>query len=131
MELKDLDKMFDNILKKFPDAKRKLVEEAGEKMYKKVINNIETSVKENTGNLKSAVTKVVGSKGGYSAVKPDWKKAPHTALVENGHKLVKENNEIGWVAGKHMYRNALNSLVENLEKDAENMINELLGDLND
>lgn len=133
MDLYDLDKSFDKLLKAVPESKRKLVEHCGDKLKEKVLQNIDATVQEETGNLKSAVTKTVGSGGGYSAVKPDWKKAPHTHLIENGHKLVRGKKRdaevIGWVAGKHMYRNAIIALADELEQDAEKVIHDLVGEI--
>lgn len=128
MELNELDQAFENLLKDFPQARRKLVEDSGDKMYKKVIANIEANCDEETGDLKEGVEKHVGTGGGYSAVRPNWKKAPHTHLVENGRKRVKKGEIIGWIPGKHMYRNALNELVNELEQEAEKMLDELVGD---
>lgn len=130
MDLNDLDKQFQNILKTFPQAKKRLVEDGGEKMYQKVINNIDQTVKEESGNLKKGVTKNVGSRGGYAAVRPDYSIAPHTHLVENGHKVVRGDEIVGWASGKHMYRNALNELSNELEQDAEKMLDKLVGGFN-
>ena len=130
MDLSDLDREFEKLIKQFPQARRQLVEEAREKMYNKVIANIEMSVDEKTGNLKQGVTKHTGSGGGYSAVRPDWGIAPHTHLIENGHKIIRNGKVVGWAPGKHMYRNALNELADELERDAEKMIDDLVGGFN-
>lgn len=127
MDLYALDKEFEKLIKQFPKARRELVENCGEKMYEKVINNINSSVKSDTGNLRNGVEKHVGSKGGYSAVRANFKTAPHTHLIENGHKVVNDGIVVGWAPGKHMYRNALNELADEFERDAENMIDKLVG----
>lgn len=145
--LKDLDQEFEKMLQKFPQARRELVENAGEKMEAKVLKNIESSTKEQTGHLREGVTKKVGSGGGYAAVRNDPKKAPNAHLVEFGHRIVKggplkvpkkelegssprnQGAVIGWVEGKHMYRNALNELEGELIQDAEDMIEKVLGDV--
>lgn len=133
MTLDYLDKAFEKMISEFPDAKQKLIKQSGAKLYDKVIQNINTSVKTGRGNLKQGVTKVIGSKGGYVAIKTNWKRAPHTDLIENGHKIVtgKGSNKkvVGWVPGVHMYRNALLELADELETDAEKIINELVGDI--
>lgn len=130
MDLDELDKKFDKLMKHFPQARRELVEECGDKLYQKVISNI-SQVNENTGNLKNGVKKVIGSRGGYTAVRPDFKIAPHTHLIENGHKIVRNGRVVGWVSGKHMYRNALNELANELEQSAEEMLDKLVGDIFD
>lgn len=145
--LKDLDKAFEAMLNNFPDARRELVENAGEKMQRKVLQNISTTTKEVTGHLLEGVTLAVGSGGGYAAVRNDAKIAPHAHLVEEGHNLVRggplkvpkkelqsanprsTGDIVGWVPGKHMYRNAMNDLEDELIGDAEEMVEKLVGDM--
>ncbi len=144
--LNDLCKDFDHFLEQFPGMQRELVEMAGEKLHEKVLQNIDTSTKEQTGRMKAACRMVIGSGGGYAAVRNDYKKAKHTHLVEFGHRLMKgaktkegkhgqrvnikgSGKQIGWVNGKFMYRNALNELEDELVADAEKMIDKLVGDL--
>lgn len=135
MDLYALDKEFEELLKRFPNARRELVENSGDKMYEKVMSNINKQTHEDTGNLKDGVQKVVGSGKGYSAVRPDWQKAPHTHLIENGHKIVrgkgKNSKVVGWAPGKHMYRNALSDLADELERDAEETLEKLVGEIFD
>lgn len=131
MDIYELDRQFNELIRRFPDARRELVENAGEKMYQNVINNITSSVKEGTGNLKSGVEKAIGSGGGYAAVRADHNIAPHSHLIENGHKVVRNGQIVGWVPGKHMYRNALNQLESELQQDAEQMVNTLVGEIFD
>ena len=126
MDLSELDKEFEKLINQFPEKRRKLCAACGEKMHQQVLNNISRDVKEDTGNLRRGVEKVLGSGGGYAAVKPDYKIAPHTHLIENGRKVAK-NGEVRWLEGKHMYRNALNSLADELEREAEKVIEDLVG----
>lgn len=132
MSFEDLDKAFGKLIDEIPNTKRKLILRCGDKMHDKVLRNIDISVKSGSGRLKSAVTKVIGTEGGYAAIKPNWKRAPHTFLIENGHKLIVGKGEnqrfVGWVPGVHMYRNALNDLADELESDAEEAIYKLVGD---
>lgn len=141
-----LDKLcdsFDVMLEKFPEERRELMEKAGEKMYRQVLRNIDATTEAHTGNLRDACYKHIGSKGGYAAVRNDHKKAPHAHLVEYGHRLVKgtkikigkhgqsvsikgSGRVIGWVNGKHMYRNALNELEDELMQDAEELTDKLV-----
>lgn len=144
MELYDLDKAFEKMLKDFPEAKRKLFKNSGEKLWDKVGQNIKDSTTEHSGNLLDGCSVRYGSNGGYAAVYADHQIAPHTHLIENGHKIVtgrdpgeyrrKYKGEVdtrqvvGWVPGKHMYRNALNELADELENDAEKIIDKLAGE---
>lgn len=143
--LADLEKALDRMLERFPEERRELVEQAGEKMYQKVLRNIDTDTQERTGHLRAACYQHIGSEGGYAAVRNDYKKAPHAPLVEFGHRAMKgaetkigknglpvkikgSGKEVGWVDGKHMYRNALNELEDELTQDAEHVIDRLVGD---
>ena len=145
----ELDKLcdsFDTLEKKFSEERRELVEKAGEKMYRQVLKNIDTTTKEHTGKLRAACYKQIGSKGGYVAVRNNHRKAPHAHLVEYGHKLIKgaktktgkygqkvnikgSGRVIGWVSGKHMYRNAMNELEDELMQEAEELADRLVGEL--
>ncbi|MBQ9090719.1 MAG: HK97 gp10 family phage protein [Anaerotignum sp.] len=142
-ELGELDRALGKMLDKLPEKRRELVENAGEKMYQKVLRNIDRDTEAKTGHLREACYKHIGSEGGYAAVRNDNKKAPHAHLVEFGHRLIKgaktkegkhgqrvnikgSGKVIGWVNGKHMYRNAINELEDELEQDAENMIEQRL-----
>ena len=144
-----LDKLceaFDKMPEVFYEERRELMEAAGEKMYRQVLKNIDADTKEKTGNLRAACYKHIGSRGGYAAVRNNHRKAPHAHLVEYGHKLVKgaktktgkrgqkvnvkgSGRAIGWVSGKHMYRNALNELEDELMQEAEALADRLVGDL--
>ena len=113
-------------------------------MHQQVLKNIDTDTKEKTGNLRKACYKEIGSGGGYAAVRNDWKVAPHAYLVEHGHdcykgaekKINKYGNESNiprsgkklekHVDGKFMYRNAMNTLDDELTHDAEKMIDGIL-----
>lgn len=128
MELDELDKRLGEILDKFPQKRRELVENVGEKMYQQVLRNIDSCVKEGTGDLKRGVSKEIGSRGGYAAIRANYKIAPHANLVENGHKIVRGGKVVGWVAGKHMYRNTINQVENEIIQEAEEMLEKLVGD---
>lgn len=131
MDLDELDKAFEQLIQDFPEARKQLVTQSGDKLYRKVIQNIERDVKERRGKLKKSVVKNIGSGGGYAAIRANSSIAPHLHLIENGHKIVKNGNVVGWVSGKHMYRNALNELADELERDAEKTLDDLVGGFGD
>lgn len=131
--LQQLDSEFNKLITIFPGARSRLVDEAGEMIYNQVLDNIDSSVKDSngTGNLKQGVTKKKGSKGGYVAIKPDYNIAPHSHLLEEGHRLVrggtlkKGGKIVGWVNGKHMYRNAINQTADQLIAKAEELMDKI------
>jgi hypothetical protein len=97
-------------------------------------------VKEKTGNLINGQDKEVGSGGGYAAVRPNPKVAPHTQLLEEGHKIVvvrkpsksemiagaKDTRKVvGFVNGKHFYQKAIIQSTPQLVAEAEKLANEI------
>lgn len=143
-EIDELDKSFQNVVNDFKKNRKSLCREVGNLMKNKVIENINAGVSnESTGNLVRGVTLELGSKGGYSAVKPDYNIAPHTHLIEEGHRIVKggtlakakgkkkakDNSNtgkgqiVGFYHGIHMYRNALIQVTEEVEMKAEQLAN--------
>jgi hypothetical protein len=135
MDFEALDRGFENYLEKFPKKREELVNDAGQMLYDEVKNNITKGINSNsgtrkkalTGNLKKGVKMFVGSKGGYVAIRPDYRIAPHTHLLENG-RIVTKKGEQRHIPGWHMYRNALNSLENELIQKAEKMLDESMGD---
>ena len=148
--LADLEQSFQDMIDKFPEERRKLVTSAGEKMHKKVLQNIDRDTKEKTRNLREGCYLAIGSEGGYAAVRNNHLRAPHAHLIEFGHKVKKRGkdkekrkpkakkrtvrpsgrglSEGDWVQGKHMYRNAMNELEDELTQDAEKMMDRLVGE---
>jgi hypothetical protein len=128
--LEDLNSKLNKVLDEFPGKRRELHETAADIMHENVIKNIKSETKHKTGNLERGQKKVVGSGGGYAAVTPDYSIAPHTHLIENGHKLVKKINGskkiVGFVNGKHMYQKAIaqseSQLINAAEKFAEEIV---------
>lgn len=127
----ELDKMFENLLKRFPEKKKELMEDVAQEMYLQVLTNIAETVEPKTGNLGKGVKKVIGSNGGYAAVKPDYSIAPHSHLIEDGHRIIRNGKVVGWANGKHMYRNALDQVADDIEGMAQDMINELVGEVDE
>lgn len=145
MDLKDLDDAFSEMIRKFPEAREELIQSEGKKLHERVLRNIDRDTEKKTGHLRDACGLFFGSEGGYAAVRNDAKKAPHAHLVENGHALrrgakTKKNKHghsvnikgtgtlLGWVNGKHMYRNALAETESEFAREAEAMVERLMGE---
>lgn len=124
-----LDFMFENIIQTIPEKKKELLEKVGDKLEKQVKENIIERVDgANEGsNLVKGVEKVFGSKNGYVAVKPNYNVAPHSHLVENGHRIVRNDVNIGHTNGKHMYRDSIQQCEDEIIKLAFEMIDEVIG----
>jgi len=134
LTLTELSNKFDTLVKEFPKERRELMETSGDKIKTQVQTNV-NAVGVDTGRLRAAVTKAVGSGGGYAAVRNDWSIAPHAHLVEHGHWMVGHDGRLltlknggSWVAGRKMYERAIMELKDELISDAENMLKKVVKD---
>lgn len=126
MDFDDLDKMLGDIAKEFPKKKKQLVKKAGDILEQNVKNNINSRTTAKTGNLINGVKKVTGSGGGYVAIKPDYKRAPHSFLLENGHRIVKNGVVLGFVNGVHVYRDSATQSEGEILKMAQGIVDEMV-----
>ena len=134
LTLTELSNRFDTLVKEFPKERRKLMETSGDKIKSEVQTNVD-AVGEDTGRLRAAVTKAIGSGGGYAAVRNDYRIAPHAHLVEHGHWMVGHDGRLltlksggSWVAGRKMYERAIMSLKDELIADADAMLKKVVKD---
>ena len=138
MTLEEFDKQLEKFEKDFPEAKKKVVRENGKLLHEKVLENTRRDVGVKTGNLLKSIELHYGSKGGYAAVRGNHHVAPHLHLIEHGHwmrsgkrpsKKERDTRPVhGWVNGKHMFANALSDLADELEGNAQKMMDKLVGD---
>jgi hypothetical protein len=128
----EIDERIDKVLKEFPEERRLLHEASGKVILGKVLENTPYDAKRKKGtHLKDAITMVVGSKGGYTAVRADEGKSPHAHLVENGH-VQKDKNGTPtgtFVPGKHMFKIASMEAKGEVLKLTEEFSNKIIGDL--
>lgn len=129
MTLEEFEKQLEKFEKEFPEAKKKLVRENGKLLHEKVLENTRRDVGVKTGNLLKSIELHYGSKGGYAAVRGNFGVAPHLHLIEHGHRIIRGGVVVGWAEGKHMFANALSDLADDLEGNANKMIDKLAGDI--
>lgn len=146
-DLAELDKMLNDAIKHVPQVKRQLVEKAGDIMEQKVKANL--SQHKDTGESLEAVTKTIGSGGGYAAVRNDYKKCKTIHLLENGYEVKPRgpnksntnarknykpstNSQSGtdYVKGYHCYRNALIDSEEEIVQEAKDVADEIAREFN-
>lgn len=126
--LDEINRMLDNFAKEFPDARRQLHEEIGQEAFGIVQNQIAATSNSNSkksGTIRGMQRVVVGSGGGYVAVKPNkgsGKNSPGaiTGYNEDGHRIRKPTGlskryrpriHTVFVNGRHFYQKS-QSLVE-------------------
>jgi hypothetical protein len=128
----DMEEKIEKVLKEFPEERRLLHEASGKAILDKIIENTPYDDERKKGtHLRDAITMVVGSKGGYTAVRADTKKAPHAHLVEDGHvQKDKNGNPTGvFVSGKHMFKIGAQQATSEILKIAEEFSNKIVGEL--
>jgi len=133
MTLSELAKKFDTFYEAFREGRREYMETSGDKMETQVKANIAADVNDSDGTLTAAVTKAVGTGGGYAAVRNNWHIARHAHLVENGHwmrghdgRLLTLKNGGSWVVGRKMYERAIMELKDELVADAGKMTDKVV-----
>lgn len=125
-DFEKLDRMLDNIIKKIPGKKKELLNNVGDILSSQVKQNIDSRINDDNGTLKSDVKIVPGSRGGYVAVKPSYENTRLNHLIENGHRIVKNGVAIGFVNGKHMYRDSIDQSEQQILSMAQAMIDEVI-----
>lgn len=130
MDFGELDKMLNDMIKKIPEQKEKLLEDVGDILEKQVKSNIQSRVGTSGGGEKekliSGVRKVIGSGKGYVAVNPDYDHSRLHHLIENGHAIVNNGVVVGFVNGVHAYRDTLTQSEGQIVKLAEDMVKEVV-----
>jgi len=125
-DFEKLDKMLDGIIKKIPDKKQELLESVGNLLSSQVKQNINSRVNDEHSRLTDDVKIMFGSKSGYVQVRPEYKRTHSNHLIENGHRIVKNGFVLGFVNGKHMYRDSAVQCEGEILKMAEKMVDEVI-----
>lgn len=142
--LDKLDKSINKLLKEFPEKRRELHEEFADVLKETLNKQIDLSLTDNSGKIKSWQGKYVGSKGGYAAVRAvdtsigSSSPGAITNYLNSGHKIRRPSgknknykpriNKI-YVDGRHFYQKTLKQseaeLIAIAEKFADSIVDEL------
>lgn len=125
-DFEKLDRTLDNTIKAMPEKKVELFENVGGLISNQVKENIDNRVNDENNHIKNDVEMVMGSKGGYVAVKPSYEDTNIAHLIENGHRIVRNGIVLGFVNGKHVYRDSVEQCEEKIISMAKDMISEVI-----
>lgn len=126
---------FDDIFKKLEeisentDQKTKnFLKNQSKILKKKVMSNAKARIKKKTGKYLKKIKegKIYKFNEGYS--RRVYSSAPHGHLIEEGHRIVKDGQEIGRVKGKWILRDSANEFADEFEKNSEGFLDELFKD---
>lgn len=120
--LDELEKDLTEALKEYPETMKGGLKDIA-KEFKKSCMQKTPDGQNHKGDAKTKLRKKYGIKvleEGFATTALVYNSARHYHLVENGHELVKNGKNIGWVPGKHMMRTTQaefeNALPDKLEK---------------
>jgi hypothetical protein len=118
------------IIRSFPGKRAVFHKQAGEVILDKVKNNTPFDSGRTEGtHLRDAIYSKVGSKGGYTVVRPDYKKAHHAHLVEEGHVYRLKDGTEKKSKAAHMFKIGGEEAKTELMYMANNFVNEIVGEL--
>lgn len=119
IHINNLGEMFSKNANKFKRDLRRLHEEMAPQLKKIVDENIDQTINDNSGRIKGYQASVVGSRGGYAAIKPikggkgNNRVGAITNYLEYGHKLRKPREQtrrykrrvnVIFVSGRYFYK---------------------------
>lgn len=115
--------------KKMTKELKKHMRKEGTKL-KKLTKKEAKKVKKRTGNYHKSIKRgKIYKKNGDIAIRV-YSSAPHAHLIEDGHRQVtKDGREVGFVQGKHIFRDSQNQFSNEFEADTQEFINNLTSDL--
>ncbi len=129
--LEDLEKSFRELVNKYPDKAGDLLRADARQLRKDVVKEVKKLTK-TTGSSKRSLAKVGSYKisqvqgyyeGQYVEISA---KSPHFHLVENGHELIINGQNRGFVQGKHMLDTAVKRHQESMPGIVSDMVDKLL-----
>ena len=129
----DLQKTFDDLVKKYPDSAGDLLKKEGRSLRKEITNKAKSVVKTDSSNRyslgKAGSYKISQIKGyGSNQFVEISAKSPHFHLVEHGHEEYdfKGNPTGRYVQGKHFLQEATKEFQGDMPKHVESMVDNLL-----
>lgn len=136
--LDNFDKAISKMIKNtFPKESKSFIQKEGNKLRKKTLAKAKMKVKQKTGNYYNNIKrgKVYTFKGNGALATRVYGggKAPHTHLLEYGHRLIvgkgKNAKEIGFVEGYHIFEEAGREFEEQYAKDCDNFAGKIAKEL--
>lgn len=114
----------------FPKESKRVLRRVGNEARKIVKAEIKQRVGRKTGNYLKSIRRgrVFESNYGELTVRvfPSYRVAPHAHLIEKGHRIVRNGNEIGYVQGKRVFDKAGRTIEREFSKIVEEEIDKEL-----
>jgi hypothetical protein len=117
--------------KTMPRESKKFLRNQGTKLRNKTLSLAKSRVRKKSGNLFKGIKRgkvyVYRGNGGLSIRVYGGKPAYHVAILENGHRIVtRDGREVGFVEGKHFFRDTAKQFEEEHFSDVQKFIDSTL-----
>lgn len=129
-DISELDNLSKKMLKlansEMPRECKKFIKKEGNKLKKITKSNAKSLVKRKTGEYVKGIKS--GKSYKYSGMWSNrvYSTSPHAHLIENGHRIVKNKKEYGFVEGKHVFERSGKIFENEFVKDVEDFINNVV-----
>ena len=149
--LSELRRTFQQARQSIPQLQRAAHERLGQVVQRTVRDNISTSLNDSHGKIASWQDVFVGSRGGYVAVRATDSPAGRngagavTNYLENGHvkrkkrtyvrkqtrnvRIIRAQASNNWVEGRHFYQKSKSAVQQEVQREAENLANQIASSL--
>lgn len=128
-ELTDFEKKLVNLAEKnMPKESRKFLRKEGNELKKITKRNVRSMTNKKTGNLLKGIKrgKVYKYSGNGALSVRVYGGSPHTHLINNGHRIVVNGQELGFVAGKHFLEKSAQEFEPIHERNVLQFLDEML-----
>ncbi len=126
-ELKNFEKKFiDLATTKMPKESKKFMQSEGTKLKKKTLAKAKQKVKKDSGNYHKSIKRGKVYKYEDSLSIRAYSGDAKAHLLENGHRLVKNGEEIGFVEGEHVFSDAEKEFEQQYYSDVQKFIDDML-----
>lgn len=129
-ELIEWSKTLEQFERDFPREAKRVMGRVGSRMRTIVRREVKKTVGKKTGNYYKSIRRGKVFKSGNEEltvrVFPSYAIAPHAHLIEDGHRLVKNGEEVGFVHGKKPFEKAGRTLDKEFHRIVETEIDKEL-----
>lgn len=122
-DFSELDQFSKNLIlkaqKENPKEVEKFLRKEGSKLRTRVARKARQKTKKKTDDYRKSIKRGKPYKYGTADAIRAYSYAPHSHLIEDGHRLISHGKEVGFVLGKHVFREAEKEFKPIFEHDVD------------
>ena len=108
-----------------PQRIRQFMRKEGSKLRTKTKKTARSKVKKKSGNFQKSITRGKPYRYGSDDAIRVYSASAHAHLIEDGHRIVRNGRELGFVPGKKVFRTAQDEFQPTFERDVDGLCDEL------